>query len=335
VTKARKWIEPISSTAPVDEIAAEALRSRLMQIWTWQRRLGNLRGEHAAKAIHQLRVSARRAQAALECFSDLLPQQRSLEIGKLVRRARKAAGQARDLDVLMHRIREDARQSDEVPWGKLITALRKRRRKAEHTIHSVCRRFQNVDYPRQVKDFVKRVRPRRKVDRLLHPTFTDAGRHSLRNLLGDFFQVADGDLSHIEALHACRILGKMLRYGMEIFAPAMASVLREKAYPVLVQLQEKLGAVNDHAVALDFLIDWRAKVKSEPLKRLIQEREKIEQMGLAERRLEVLAWWTPKIRQMMKDYCLTGIGEAPVGQAESPSPPAPIQEEFAAVHGGV
>jgi CHAD domain-containing protein len=52
--------------------------------------------------------------------------------------------------------------------------------------------------------------------------------------------------------HAVRILGKRLRYALDLFAPALpapAAAAAANYGAVLAQLQEELGALNDAAVA--------------------------------------------------------------------------------------
>lgn len=52
--------------------------------------------------------------------------------------------------------------------------------------------------------------------------------------------------------HAVRILGKRLRYALDLFAPALpapAAAAAASYGAVLAQLQEELGALNDAAVA--------------------------------------------------------------------------------------
>ena len=52
---------------------------------------------------HQLRVATRRAGAALEIFRDCLPEKDYQTARKQLRRLRRAAGAARDWDVLQYR----------------------------------------------------------------------------------------------------------------------------------------------------------------------------------------------------------------------------------------
>ena len=75
-----------------------------------------------------------------------------------------------------------------------------------------------------------------------------------------FFAAADGDLSDVKALHSFRIAGKRLRYAMELFAAAFPPAFREELYPLVEELQEKLGEINDHAAAAARLEEWQAEL---------------------------------------------------------------------------
>ena len=55
--------------------------------------------------MHQLRVATRRAAATVRIFDALLPQRRMRRLNKCLRKIRRAAGTARDLDVLADRLR--------------------------------------------------------------------------------------------------------------------------------------------------------------------------------------------------------------------------------------
>ena len=103
------------------------------------------------------------------------------------------------------------------------------------------------------------MRLRGKADRLIRPTFGQAANRALGLLVEDFFTAAAADFSDYLALHAFRIQGKQLRYAMEIFAGAFDRTLRSELYPLVEQLQEKLGAINDYATARELFVAWLAE----------------------------------------------------------------------------
>ena len=66
-----------------------------------------------------------------------------------------------------------------------------------------------------------------------------------------------------ESLHQLRIVGKRLRYAMELFAGAYPSSFRDSLYPLIEQLQGLLGTVNDHAVARERFREWLRRATPE------------------------------------------------------------------------
>ena len=71
-----------------------------------------------------------------------------------------------------------------------------------------------------------------------------------------FFESIPGDTSDMAALHQFRIRAKSLRYAMELLAAAFGPELREVHYPVVEEVQERLGRINDHVAARDRFRNW-------------------------------------------------------------------------------
>ena len=76
-------------------------------------------------------------------------------------------------------------------------------------------------------------------------TLRDLAFPMLAQLLRELETAARGDLVRYEALHQVRILGKQLRYAMEIFESCFVAELRHRFYPAVVEMQEILGLAND------------------------------------------------------------------------------------------
>src|SRR5262249_17269784 len=68
-------------------------------------------------------------------------------------------------------------------------------------------------------------------------------------LLAELEEAVGRDLTTYEHLHRIRILGKRLRYAMEIFAACFAPSFRQELYPAVEQMQEILGHATDSHVA--------------------------------------------------------------------------------------
>src|SRR3954447_16572906 len=96
-----KWVES-QPDEPVGRVAARALAARFDRVWHFM----PLAAEKPADVenVHQLRVSTRRAAAAMDIFEYWLPKRRASQMRKRLKQIRNAAGQARDLDVLEQRV---------------------------------------------------------------------------------------------------------------------------------------------------------------------------------------------------------------------------------------
>jgi hypothetical protein len=98
------------------------------------------------------------------------------------------------------------------------------------------------------------------------------------------------------ALHAFRIRGKELRYSMELLAAAFPLRFREKLYPIIETLQDKLGEIND-LVPAQMRLQQRIQMADDVaqvdrLKTLLAE----ENARLERSRRAFFQWFTPQFR---------------------------------------
>jgi CHAD domain-containing protein len=84
----------------------------------------------------------------------------------------------------------------------------------------------------------------------------------LGSLVRELHRAATGDLSDYDHLHQVRIIGKRLRYAMEIVADCYSPAFREELYPRIEEMQEILGRANDSHVATLRLEGLRTQVKN-------------------------------------------------------------------------
>lgn len=242
--------------------------------------------------VHQLRVSSRRAMAALDIFAPLLPSRRTLWLTKQLKRVRRAAGTARDLDVLIHGLEDIADKPLQAACTPLLKSAQRLRQQAQAPIEAIHDKLVRKDFPQRLAGVVKRIRLRGTASRVQKPTFGQTARKELRPLVDNFFAAAANDLSDYEALHGFRIEGKRLRYAMEVFAGAFEPAFRKTLYPLVEALQEKLGDVNDHCAALAMFADWPGKDDDASLAAALAAVSAREQAALEASRRDFLAWWT-------------------------------------------
>jgi CHAD domain-containing protein len=125
----------------------------------------------------------------------------------------------------------------------------------------------------------------------------DLAEKMLASLLRELHEGATGDLSDYDHLHQVRIIGKRLRYAMEIFVDCFGPAFKEQLYPAVEEMQDILGVANDSHVAAGRLRELRERLKvykpddvrrfKSGLDHLIQYHED----GLIEQRQKFMEWW--------------------------------------------
>src|SRR5438105_1841471 len=93
-------------------------------------------------------------------------------------------------------------------------------------------------------------------------TLSDLAHPVLNSLLRELDLAAGLDLNDYEHLHQVRIIGKRLRYAMEVFADCFAAEFRERHYPAVEEMQEILGRANDSHVARQRLEALRERLRA-------------------------------------------------------------------------
>jgi CHAD domain-containing protein len=252
--------------------------------------------------VHQLRVYARRTAAAMEIFDDWLPRRRGRWIAKQLKRVRKAAGAARDLDVLDMRWTERRHEMPPEAAALLLDEVSSRRRDAQSPVEKVFHKLARKRFPRRAERFVKRVRLRADAAQPCDERLGCLARAALGRLVVPYLQAAAAEMSDAEALHAFRIQSKQVRYAMEIFGGAFDADFRQQLYPIVEALQDRLGAINDHVTAQQYLADWRAETCSCALQGAIDVGIEEERRWFEASRGEFLAWWTSDRRDELRRH---------------------------------
>jgi len=289
------WIVIEDGRCPAETVAARTLRKRLDAVWRELPAAGS-RTSRDAESVHRLRVATRRAIAALDAFHDLLPVRRAEWFAKRLRRIRRSAGEARDLDVLTDRL---AGEAGETAGGRarrrLVAMLSKQREVSRKPIRAQHERLLDADWLDRVERLLAGIGPGRG-----RPTFRDYARRRLRPLMRRFFAAADRKLRTAEEIHALRIEGKKLRYALEIFAAVFPPRLRAGCHEALEHLQETLGDFTDHAAAADrfrrLAHEKSATANRDVLARLRDDEER----RADEARKAFVKWWDPRRRRALR-----------------------------------
>jgi CHAD domain-containing protein len=289
-----KWIDDITYEMSVPEAARRSLQSRLAAV---QRYFGLAvkHPERDAEYIHQLRVFTRRTTAALKLYADVLPAEQAKWFRRRLSKVRRAAGKARDLDVLA---RDQAKASDKA--GKRFRKLiRRERKKAQRPIKKLYRRLvRGGSLSRHVDALLEGIV--RDASELEEVRFGDWARSRLDHIVEKFFAAAPSEPSDLKSLHRFRIRGKELRYAMELLASAFPPEFRNELYPIVQELQDMLGEINDHAVACARFERWIATSKKMQ-RRYLKGRLEHEHTQLAASVRKLTKHWTPDFAAQMRE----------------------------------
>jgi CHAD domain-containing protein len=247
-----KWFLELTAASPVDEAAALVIEARLTTIRdALAPALDVLNPD--PEPIHQLRVGARRATVALDLFEACFPEKTYRRIRRALRDLRRSAGQARDWDVFLLTLTEKSKARTGVRF--LLGYTHGQRLLAQEAIDAAAETFSDRLSGHWESLFQHLKAPN---SRTLLPLAQDTLNAQLRELRAAT-EESQNDLAH---LHQVRIIGKRLRYSMEIFAGCFAEPFREILYPRVEEMQEILGTLNDSRVAVEKLTMLRGRLRA-------------------------------------------------------------------------
>lgn len=240
-----KWIPGLHPVMPVGDAARVVLASRFETVRYYLPSAVEKPYEDT-EYVHQLRVGTRRAAAALRVFGDCLPKKRLKAAGGYLRLIRRAAGDARDWDVFLQAMtatQERASEGDGPALDFLLGYALGERAAAQVRLASAAAQA-GPDFAPDTAALPYHAR-----DPETGPsTLGELAARELGELLREFTAAVEANPEEPADLHRLRILGKRLRYSMELFAACFPPVLLERYYPAVEELQETLGDLQDAAV---------------------------------------------------------------------------------------
>jgi CHAD domain-containing protein len=239
-----KWIAGLTSDTPVTKAARDVLAVRLDAV--------NQSGRQAVEqftdpeAVHQLRVATRRARAALAVFADALPRKAVRRGRKTLRKLRRAAGAVRNLDVLLAAVGEVPSRNGPRKSGAMLflTGYLVARQSAERG-----RLLRSLNRLLNGKALRRLMRLPGRAHAETNLILGEWASEALDEIVRRFADTLGGKVDE-ERLHQVRIVGKELRYALEIFIDCYDAEVRDEVYAALEDLQEMLGRANDTRQAL-------------------------------------------------------------------------------------
>jgi CHAD domain-containing protein len=288
-----KWIPDLGPDLTPDEAARRVLRARLEVVAAYLPRAAN-EADRDPENVHQLRVSTRRAGAAVRIFRDCLPGKTHRDVRRRLRRIRRAAGATRDWDVfLLDLLERRGRPAARRPGLDVLEGYALGQRAAAQPALAEAGAEGEAGLTAFLSGVVEAVRPTPGGPASLG----ELARPLLAGLARELATTAAGDLSDYAHLHLVRIAGKRLRYAMEVFAGCFAPAFREELYPRVEAVQEILGRANDSHVAAGRLAALRDRLRAarpaewRRLRPGVEEVLRFHQRRLPQERRRFLKWW--------------------------------------------
>ncbi len=294
-----------AAAQPVSSLAGRVVERRLAKVVRLLPRAAK-RPERSVDYVHDLRVAARRAAAALRMFAPCLPDAEREWMASRLRRIRKSAGPARDLDVIEERLSRIAAAGGATPQlAAVIDRVRDKRRRAQKPLLKAYGKARKRRFRARAGDLAQRIEWRGEGP---EPDVREWAGAALRPMLDKFVARSSAGLTDLDALHAMRIAEKRVRYSLEALREA-ADPPVDRVSPILEELQERLGEINDHDAARALMLGWRNGARDDGMRELFAYLAAFEQWSGSYAHDQFLAWWTPRRRLDMHERLNELLGE--------------------------
>ncbi|GAA4442557.1 CHAD domain-containing protein [Bremerella cremea] len=293
-----KWLGEAGPDQPISEVARAAIATRSERMLEYLPLAAN-RWKEDVEYVHHLRTWSRRTQSALQLFASLLPLKRTAEVRKVTQKLRKAAGNPRDLDVFMKRIRKAKFEIGDDDKREVLTFLQKLRKEAQPKLVDVAKWAESEGIAKKFKGVVKRTRWREVAD---EETLAQIAPTLLEPLVVRFFHFAQQLSESPESLHQMRIEGKKTRYALELVESGFPEIFRNELYPAFEEVQSKLGVINDHHTAIEKIERWKAETSAKKFPDFLSRLVDHEKVQYQEKANAFCEWWTQQRSEELKQH---------------------------------
>jgi len=255
---AERTIEGLDRRMPLMTAARRVLQVRLQSVSDMLPKARKATSEQP-EPVHQLRVSTRRAEAALAAFRPCIKGARRKKVRDQIRSIRNAASIARMADVhlsIFRRRLDDSQDHDRIAIEYAVMRTQVARTTTQQEVADAVDKAAAKKLKKHTRRLLTSLRVPMDLQSLdlgvaagLDPfrtvTLDDAAHMALPELAQKFRKAAAQDLETQEGLHGLRLRVKPLRYALEIFSCCLDQEMLESLYDQLSMLQERLGAIND------------------------------------------------------------------------------------------
>lgn len=275
-----RTIAGITPDTLVEELAEAAIEQRLEVVAECFSQ--SAQGEiDDCERIHQLRVSTRRAAASLQLFKKFCPRRQAKRLLKQLKRIRRAAGTARDIDVFADRLAKLAEQAHRLLAPVLASERHQAQKKLSRLFDDLSQENRFVEQIESVSEFIKPRGKQAKRDR--DKTLQRWAPKRLRKAIERMLDQVPDSLDRPLLLHPLRIEGKRVRYTLELLAAGLPTATYDLLYPLFETLQDRLGAINDHQAAVDRLVR-NAVAEDDTIDEVVQRERLAMERAIAELR---------------------------------------------------
>jgi CHAD domain-containing protein len=278
MNRPEKWLPGVTPQSKIRAVARQALAARLKRVAKNLNRT-NSGSINEADTIHKLRTWSRRSAAAVELFGPLLPKKEGKWFARKLKQIRRAAGDVRDLDVMLEQTAENPVLADK---------LRKQRDKARRPLEKLHKRLiKSGEFEKRQKRLLKKIDQPKQL-------LGDWAAKRVGKQAAVLVALGSQRLTTPAKSHEFRIAGKELRYVLEIIGAAL-SAAAVKVDALLVDLQQRIGIICDHAAAEKMYQQLLTQVSSSerpPLQAAIAQAKKDKTRS----HRAFLRWWTPARR---------------------------------------
>ena len=296
------WVDP-----PTASVAAAAERILALRMDEVQRFLP-LAAQHDladVEYVHQLRVSCRRAAAALRAFESFAGEP-GRKLKKWLQRLRRAAGPARDADVLISRLRKEL-DPENAFAQQLVDDVVGTRTEAQSALAAIDARASRGGLQRAIDGCLRRLAAAK--GKAAHVSFVAFAQQAV-DAAAKGLTVVDPQTASLGELHQLRIAAKRLRYSIEIFHCAAAPALRLEVYPQIEELQERLGAINDRAASQCRWQRWLAELPPGGLAAFTASLIVADHVTAQRLQQEFFGLWKPERQTAVREQLAAAFDEA-------------------------
>jgi CHAD domain-containing protein len=232
---------PPTKDAPAVEHLRAFLRAQLLEV---ERHDPAVRVGRDPEDLHKLRVAVRRSRAALRNVRALLGEEQGREVRDELKWLGRQLGPARDLDVLVARLRTEVAEldgPDAVPAGKIVAQLEAEREAVQQELIAA------LESPRYAALLAA-------LEQLVAAPPVATSDVSLRQVARREFRKLERQMKALgaapsnDSLHRARIQAKRLRYATELSSQVLGKEGRQ-VVSAAKKFQDVVGAHQDAVVA--------------------------------------------------------------------------------------